>query len=461
MKVLVIGSGGREHALAWKIARSPLVTQVWSAPGSAGMSGDATPLPHATDITNAAAMAGLAAHLGADLTVVGPEAPLVAGVADELAARGLKVAGASRAAARLEGSKIFAKEFMHRHKIPTAPFLVAADLSAARAALERTGYPVVIKADGLAAGKGVVIARDRGEALTAAEAMMAGSFGDAGRRVVIEEFIPGEEMTFMAVADGERYAALAPIQDHKAAFDGDQGPNTGGMGAYCDDGIMSRLGERPGGEPLRRRILHEIVEPTLAGMIADGTPYRGVLYFGLMIADGAPHLLEYNARFGDPETQALVTRMESDIVPLLLGDFDRPVTWLSGASVCVVLASRGYPGGFMRGFPIYGLPEAAALPNVKVFHAGTAQEGGRFVTHGGRVLGVTATGADLQDAIARAYGAVEKIRFDGMHYRRDIGAKGAQPPCLSDGPNTPNGKERNHTAGRDIKSPSFRGSLRE
>jgi phosphoribosylamine--glycine ligase len=227
-------------------------------------------------------------------------------------------------------------------------------------------------------------------------------------------------MTFMAVADGERYAALAPTQDHKAVFDGDQGPNTGGMGAYCDDGIMLRLG----GEPLRQRILREVVEPTLHGMTVDGTPYRGVLYFGLMIAAGAPHLLEYNARFGDPETQALVTRMESDIVPLLLGDFDQPVTWMPGASVCVVLASRGYPGGFMRGFPIYGLPDAAALPNVKVFHAGTAVEGGRFVTHGGRVLGVTATGADLQDAIARAYSAVDKIQFDGMHYRRDIGAKG-------------------------------------
>jgi len=421
------------------------------------MSGDATPLPQATDITNAAAMADLAAHLGADLTVVGPEAPLVAGVADEFLARGMKVAGASRAAARLEGSKIFAKEFMRRHKIPTAPFTIATDLPTARAALDRATYPLVIKADGLAAGKGVVIARERGEALTAVEAMMAGSFGDAGRRVVIEEFIPGEEMTFMAFADGQRYAPLAPTQDHKAAFDGDQGPNTGGMGAYCDDGIMERLG----GEPLRRRILHEIVEPTLAGMIADGTPYRGVLYFGLMIASGAPHLLEYNARFGDPETQALVTRMEGDIVPLLLGDFDRPATWLSGASVCVVLASRGYPGGFMRGFPIHGLQEAAARPDVKVFHAGTAQEGGRFVTHGGRVLGVTATGADLQDAIGRAYGAVEKIHFDGIHYRRDIGAKGTPPLRLSDGPNTPNGKERNHTARRDIKSPSFGGSLRD
>ncbi len=425
MKVLVIGSGGREHALAWKISRSSLVTQVWCAPGSAGMAGDATPLPDATDISNAATMADLAAHLGADLTVVGPEAPLVAGVADEFLARGLAVAGASRAAARLEGSKIFAKEFMQRHKIPTAPFSIAGDLAAARTALDRdkarssAAYPIVIKADGLAAGKGVVIARDRGEALTAVEAMMGGSFGDAGRRVVIEEFIPGEEMTFMAVADGQRYAALAPTQDHKAVFDGDQGPNTGGMGAYCDDSIMERLG----GEPLRRRILREIVEPTLAGMMADGTPYRGVLYFGLMIADGAPYLLEYNARFGDPETQALVTRMESDIVPLLLGDFAQPAKWLAGASVCVVLASRGYPGGFMRGFPIYGLPEAAALPGVKVFHAGTAREGARFVTHGGRVLGVTATGADLKDAMARSYAAVEKIQFDGMHYRRDIGAK--------------------------------------
>jgi phosphoribosylamine--glycine ligase len=384
------------------------------------MAGDATPLPHASDITNPAVMADLAVQLGADLTVVGPEAPLVAGVADEFLARGLKVAGASRAAARLEGSKIFAKEFMQRHKIPTAPFIIAADAASARAALDAVSFPVVIKADGLAAGKGVLIAQDRGEAVTTVEAMMAGSFGEAGRRVVIENFIPGEEMTFMVIADGERYAALAATQDHKAAFDGDQGPNTGGMGAYCDDGIMARLG----GEPLRQRILHEIVEPTLAGMVADGTPYRGVLYFGLMIAAGAPHLLEYNARFGDPETQALVTRMESDIVPLLLGDFDQPVRWRDGASVCVVLASRGYPGGFMRGFPIYGLQDAAGLPDVKVFHAGTALEGARFVTHGGRVLGVTARGLNLSDAIARAYEAIEKIQFDGMQYRRDIGAKG-------------------------------------
>jgi phosphoribosylamine--glycine ligase len=256
--------------------------------------------------------------------------------------------------------------------------------------------------------------------MTAVDAMLAGSFGDAGRRVVIEEFIPGEEMTFMVVADGERYVALAATQDHKAAFDGDQGPNTGGMGAYCDDGIMERLG----GEPLRRRILREIVEPTLAGMTADGTPYRGVLYFGLMIAGGAPHLLEYNARFGDPETQSLVTRLDSDIVPLLMRNFDQPVEWRSGASVCVVLASRGYPGGFMRGFPIYGLDDASKMPDVKIFHAGTTLEGGRFVTHGGRVLGVTARGANLSDAIARAYAAVEKIHFDGMQYRRDIGAKG-------------------------------------
>ncbi len=390
------------------------------------MAEDITPLPQSSNITDAAAMADLAVNLGADLTVIGPEAPLVAGVSDALTARGPKVAGASRAAAQLEGSKIFAKEFMRRHKIPTAPFTIASSPSDARGALDRP-YPAVIKADGLAAGKGVVIAHDRSEATSAVEAMMAGSFGDAGRRVVIEDFVPGEEMTFMVIADGERYVSLAPTQDHKAAFDGDQGPNTGGMGAYCDDGIMSRLG----GDTLRRRIEREIVEPTLAGMIAEGTPYRGVLYFGLMVTSGGlPHLLEYNARFGDPETQALVSRMQSDIVPLLLGDFSARVTWHSGASVCVVLASRGYPGGFMRGFPISGLEDAGALPNVKVFHAGTAVEGGRFVTNGGRVLGVTATGPNLSEAIARAYAGVERIHFDGMHFRRDIGAKGLRGPSL-------------------------------
>jgi phosphoribosylamine--glycine ligase len=402
------------------MARSPLVEKVYCAPGSDGMSGDATPLLREKNISNPITMADLAQKLNVELTVVGPEAPLVAGVADEFASRGLAIMGASRGAAQLEGSKIFAKQFMQRHKIPTAPFAAASDLAQARAAIDSFGFPVVIKADGLAAGKGVTVAPDHAAALAAVESMFAGGLGDAGRRVVIEQFIPGEEMTFMIIADGERYVSLAPTQDHKAVNDGDLGPNTGGMGAYCDDAIIERLG----GDALRRRILDDIVAPTLTGMLAEGAPFRGILYFGLMVAKGEPHLLEYNVRFGDPETQALLSRLESDIVPLLMGDFDRVPTWLPGASICVVMASGGYPGPFMRGLMIRGLTEANALPRVKVFHAGTQLEGDRFVTHGGRVLGVTALGVNLPDAISRVYEAVGKIHFEGMHYRKDIGAKG-------------------------------------
>jgi len=420
MNVLVLGSGGREHALCWKIARSPLVKQVWCAPGSAGMIKDATPLPDSANITDPRAMTDLAAKIGADLTVVGPEAPLVAGVADEFRARGFAIAGASKAAAQLEGSKIFAKQFMDRHKIPTAAFSIAQTQEEARAAAGRFGFPVVVKADGLAAGKGVVVAADQSAALSAIDAMFAGNLGDAGRRVVIEQHIAGEEMTFMIIARGEEYVSLAPTQDHKALRDGDKGPNTGGMGAYCDDGILKRLG----GDALLRRVLREIVEPTLAGMKAEGAEYSGILYFGLMVKGGTPYLLEYNARFGDPETQALMSRMDSDIVPLLAGDFSAPPTWTEGASLCVVLSSAGYPGAFMGGLPITGLNEANALPRVKVFHAGTRLEGERFITHGGRVLGVTALGLDLPDAISRAYEAVSMVHFQGMHYRKDIGAKG-------------------------------------
>ncbi len=411
--------------MAWKIARSPLVEKVYVAPGSAGMTDDATVLADHANITDPRAMADLAAKLGADLTVVGPEAPLVAGIADEFLVRGLAVMGPSKAAAQLEGSKIFAKQFMLRHKIATAEFMVATNLADAKAGITKFGFirfkfPVVIKADGLAAGKGVVVAQDWPTAARALESMFGGGLGDAGRRVVIEQYIAGEEMTFMVIADGKRYVALAPTQDHKALNDGDQGPNTGGMGAYCDDTIMERLG----GDALRQRILDGIVTPTLGGMVADGVPYRGILYFGLMVKDAVPYLLEYNCRFGDPETQALVSRMESDIVPLLSGDFSQPPTWFDGATVCVVVASGGYPGSFMRGHQIRGLAEAGALPRVKVFHAGTQLENDTFVTHGGRVLGVTASGLDLPDAIRRAYEAVGKIHFQGMHYRKDIGAKG-------------------------------------
>src|SRR5258706_2669730 len=301
MKVLVLGSGGREHALVWKLSRSPSVDAVYCAPGSDGIDDDGTILPGATQIGDPAAMADLAVHLAVDLTVVGPEAPLVAGVVDEFVVRGLPVAGPTAAAARLEGSKIFSKQFMARHGIPTADFVVADDPAAARAALDRFGYPVVLKADGLAAGKGVVVAKDRAEAQGTIEAMFSGALvGDARSRVVIEQFLPGIEVSLLVLSDGTTCLPMAPAQDHKAVFDGDQGPNTGGMGAYSDDAILDSA--------MRARIMRDIVEPTVAGMAAEGTPYRGVLYCGLMLTAHGPMVLEYNARFGDPETQALMMR---------------------------------------------------------------------------------------------------------------------------------------------------------
>ena len=420
MKILVLGSGGREHVLVWKLRQSPHVEQVYCVPGNAGIAGEAK--LERGDILRPAEMAELALRLGAELTVVGPEAPLVAGVVDEFQARGLRIVGPTRAAARLEGSKIFAKQFAERHGIPTAEFVVSEHLQDARQHLARFGFPVVVKADGLAAGKGVVVAADARQAELALEGMLSGELvGKAGRCLVLERFLSGEEVTFTVVTDGETALALAPTQDHKPVFDNDQGPNTGGMGAYCEDAILS--------ETLRRRIMDEIVQPTLAGMAAEGAPYCGILYFGLMITAEGPCLLEYNARFGDPETQPLLMRLTSDLAPVLEAAAGgglaaiRP-EWSAGATVCVVATSGGYPGQFARDKPIAGLSEAEALPGVKVFHAGTRLRDGQYVTAGGRVLGVTASGNDLREAISRVYAAVEKIHFEGIHYRRDIGRKG-------------------------------------
>jgi len=423
MKVLVLGSGGREHALVWKLRRSPSVDTVYCAPGSAGIAEDGTILLDATQLTDPKAMAELATRLAVDLTVVGPEAPLVAGVVDEFVARGLAVAGPTAAAARLEGSKIFSKEFMARHRIPTADFVVAEDAGAARAALDRFGFPVVLKADGLAAGKGVVVAKDRQEALSAVEALFSGALvGVAGSRVVVEQFLPGTEVSLLVLTDGRVCLPMAPAQDHKAVFDGDQGPNTGGMGAYSDDAILS--------DDMRARVMREIVEPTVAGMAAEGTPYRGILYCGLMLTAHGPQVLEYNARFGDPETQALMMRWNGDLASALAATVSGRslegvrLDWTPGAAVCVVLASGGYPGSFRKGLPMQGLEKAAALANVKVFHAGTHRGAQGWETSGGRVLGVTAAAASLPEAIRRAYEAVDQIRFEGMHCRRDIGKKG-------------------------------------
>ena len=421
MKILVIGSGGREHALVWKLRQSPGVDQVFCVPGNGGIAREAVCVadqrggPHE--------LCQLARELGADLTVVGPEAPLVAGVVDVFQEQGLLIAGPSRSAARLEGSKIFAKEFMRRHDIPTADFAVCEDISTALPQVSRWGGAVVIKADGLAAGKGVVVADHQGEAEEALRSLFSGELaGESGRRVVLEERLRGEEVSFLVLTDGQTVLPLAPTQDHKQVFDDDQGPNTGGMGAYCDDGILS--------EGLARRIREEIVDRTLEGLRSEGMVYRGVLYCGLMITEDGPKVLEYNVRMGDPETQPLLYRMRGDLAETLLalarGTLrEDMLSWEPGASVCVVACSSGYPGRYPSGVPIHGLEEAESR-GVKIFHAGTAERDGILTTAGGRVLGITARGSDLASATQLAYEAVARIHFDGMHFRRDIARKGLQ-----------------------------------
>ncbi|MFQ5663768.1 MAG: phosphoribosylamine--glycine ligase [Terriglobia bacterium] len=420
MNVLVIGNGGREHALAWKLKQSPRVKKLICAPGNAGMAalGECV----AADVKDVAGLAALAEKLRADLTVVGPEGPLVAGVADEFARRGLKLIGPSKAAAEVEGSKVFAKQFMKRHGIPTARFTACADHGDAYSALCAVEWPVVIKADGLAAGKGTRIAEEPDQATAIIEAFMEKrELGPAGDRVVIEEYLEGEELSFIVLTDGETILPWTPTQDHKRAFDNDRGPNTGGMGAYSDDGILDA--------GLRGRILGEIVAPTLQGLKAEGRPYQGFLYFGLMLTSEGPKLLEFNCRMGDPECQPLVVRLESDLAEVLEklagGQLvGTELKWSSDSSVCVVLASGGYPGAYETGKALIGVDAAEKLDGVRVFHAGTKAAGGGLVTSGGRVLGVTACGADLRAAVERAYAAVEKIHFEGMYFRRDIGARG-------------------------------------
>jgi phosphoribosylamine--glycine ligase len=363
----------------------------------------------------------LASELRADLIFVGPEAPLVAGLVDELTRMGHLAAGPTRDAARLEGSKIFAKQFMQAHHIPTAEFVACENLAAARANVGRWDGPVVIKADGLAAGKGVVVAADRSEAERALHEMLSGNLvGDAGRKIVLEERLVGEEVSFLVLTDGTTALPLIPTQDHKPVYDDDRGPNTGGMGAYSDDGMVSSA--------LHRRIMDEIVSPTLSGLRAEGMVYRGILYCGLMITAEGPKVIEYNVRFGDPETQALLVRLETNLAELAFaaarGKLDGcSLAWKPGASVCVVACSEGYPGAYPRGREIHGIGEAESA-DVKVFHAGTTAENGRVVTAGGRVLGITACGPDLASATRRAYESAAKIHFEGIHYRRDIARKG-------------------------------------
>ncbi|HET9532125.1 MAG TPA: phosphoribosylamine--glycine ligase [Blastocatellia bacterium] len=422
MKILVIGSGGREHAICWKIAQSGRATDLYCAPGNAGITEIANCFP--ADVGDAGSLANLAESIGAELTVIGPEAPLVAGVADVFETRGLRLVGPSQAAAKLEGSKIFAKQFMARHSIPTARFTAC---HSAESAIEtrklQYPFPVVIKADGLAAGKGVLIANDEESFAAAVTAMMETRlFGEAGTRVVLEECLTGREASVMVFTDGRDYRTIAPAQDYKRVFDNDEGYNTGGMGSFSTPDLLD--------EQTMTRVTREIIEPTLEGMRAESTPFRGVLYFGLMLTGEGPKVIEYNARFGDPETQAIMMRLESDLVGILESIVDgsigsAAIEWSRDSSVCVVAASGGYPGECETGKPISGLAEAREIGGVEIFHASTMRdEQGSFLTAGGRVLGVTARGSSLEQARALAYEALGRIHFENMHYRKDIAATG-------------------------------------
>lgn len=417
MKVLILGSGGREHALAWAVKRSARVTEVVCAPGNGGMVRMARCVP--VDLKSLDAMVRLAEAERPELTIVGPELPLSLGVVDALAERGLRAFGPTRAAAMLESSKGFAKRFLQRHQIPTGNYVVCANSDEAAKAVELFHAPMVVKADGLAAGKGVIICESRATALEAAEGLFSGKLlGETEQQVVIEEFLEGDELSFLCLTDGKHVAPLAPAQDHKRIGEGDTGPNTGGMGVYSTDEMLDA--------GMKEWILRHIAEPTVRGMAEEGTPFAGVLYCGLMMTAKGPQVLEFNARFGDPETQAILPRLESDLVEALEACVDgrlaeAELRWAPGAAACVVASSSGYPGRYKTGFPITGLERAAKIPGVEVFHAGSAWKDGQVVTSGGRVLGVTAAAGSLKEALDRAYQALEEIRFEGMYYRRDIG----------------------------------------
>jgi phosphoribosylamine--glycine ligase len=418
MKILVIGGGGREHALVWRLREGADVEKIWCAPGNGGIAAEAECV--AADAGNVDALVKLAEALQPDLTVVGPELPLVNGLVDAFAQRDWRVVGPSKQAAQLEGSKVFSKEFLQRHNIPTAEMYGAYDSPGdAYGALCAVDWPVVIKADGLCAGKGVFVAPNPDAATNFIERVMEkNELGAGGKLVMFEEALEGEELSFILLTDGERYAPLVPTRDHKRVFDNNEGPNTGGMGAYSSDELLP--------EELQRVIATSIVEPTMKGLIADGIRYQGFLYVGLMLTKDGPKVLEFNCRLGDPETQAIAARMNFDLADVLAdvaaGKLQlQKLKWKAGASVCVVMASGGYPGKFESGKEIHGLEEAARIPDVKVLHAGTKRDGEKSVTSGGRVLGVTATGDLLEAALQKAYQAAGKIRFEGMHYRRDIG----------------------------------------
>lgn len=420
MNILVVGSGGREHAICWALSRSPHTTALYCSPGNAGIAETASCFP--VDVNNPKALADLAQSVSAHLTFIGPEAPLVSGVVDEFASRGLRVLGPSPQAARLEGSKIFAKQFMTRHSVPTARFAVCASPEEAHSVMKREySFPIVVKADGLAAGKGVIIPQDQVSFDATIKAMMVDRlFGDAASSVLLEECLTGREASLMIFTDGRDYKILAPAQDYKRVGDGDHGFNTGGMGSFSTNGLIDNA--------LLARIEREIIQPTLEGMVAEGNPFRGILYVGLMLTDDGPKVIEYNARLGDPETQSVLVRLETDLVEICDAIIEgrigsTKVEWANDSSVCIVAASGGYPGEFEKGKIISGLNQANSIEGVIVFHAGTMRdEQGSFLTSGGRVLGVTARAATLEGARALAYEAVGKIGFDKMHYRTDIAA---------------------------------------
>jgi phosphoribosylamine--glycine ligase len=416
MNILLLGSGGREHALAWKIAASPLVTKLWCAPGNAGIAREAECV--ALDIADHAAVIDFCRANAVDFVVVGPDAPIAAGIVDDLNAAGFKAFGPTKAAGQLESSKNFTKALCRANNIPTAAYRHFTDAEAAKVYIRTQGAPIVVKADGLAAGKGVVVAMTLDEALAAVELMFGGSFGEAGAEVVVEEFMRGEEASFFALCDGEHALPLATAQDHKRAFDGDKGPNTGGMGAYSPAPVMT--------DAMCTRVMDQIIHPTLRAMKAKGMPFKGVLFAGLMITDQGPKLIEYNARFGDPECQVLMLRLMSDIVPALLACADGQLKnfslrWFDDAALTVIMATRGYPGDYSKGSVIEGLEEAAKVDGVEIFHAGTVAKDGKILANGGRVLNICALGKTVAEAQHRAYQAVDRIRWPDGFCRRDIG----------------------------------------
>jgi len=419
MKVLVVGGGGREHALVWKISQSPKVTKIYCAPGNAGISEQAAIVSIKANDLNSLLEFALKEEI--NLTVVGPEDPLTKGIVDLFESKGLFIFGANQKAAEIEGSKAFAKEMMKKYYIPTAFYEIFDSRNEAVKYIRKLGAPIVVKADGLAAGKGVIVCKTVEEAIQSVDKIMVEKiFGEAGNRVVVEEYLVGEEASYIAFTDGKTILPMASSQDHKPIFDGDEGPNTGGMGAYSPAPVVT--------DKVHEKILEKILRPLIQGMGEEGRPYKGVLYAGLMIHDSQPKVLEFNARFGDPETQPVLMRMKGDIVPILeaciKGNLSQyQIEWDNRASVCVVMASKGYPGDYEKGKAIKGLKEVSQMKDVFVFHAGTGLKDGQIVTNGGRVLGVTGLGEDIPRAIEKTYQAVKKISWDGVHYRRDIGQK--------------------------------------